>query len=425
MISSSDITPTASDAVAPVKGGRIRSNNYRRQTMLHGFKKVVMPLAAMALAGAMGTANADEIRIGVIASFSGPYSNWGKQIQEASDLFLEQQKGKVGAHTIKLIYRDVGGNNPARARQLAEELVVRDKVQYLAGLEFTPTALAVADVATQAKVPTVINNAGTSGILSRSPYLLRAGYTQWMVATPLAKWTAEQGGKKVFLAAADYAPGLDAIAAFRKAFVDAGGTVVGELKIPLNTTDFAPYMQKIKEANPEYLYMFMPLGPSAVSFIKTYGARGLDKAGIKLMATAETEESEVHSYGDAAAGIVTALHYSPASTTPANQAFVAALRKKYGPATIPNVASISAYDSMKLIFEMIRATDGKQDGDKAMAAIKGYAWESPRGPVTVDPQTRELIQNVYIRRIVKVGGVYVNQPFKTYTGIKDPGLKVQ
>jgi branched-chain amino acid transport system substrate-binding protein len=393
--------------------------------MLKRFKNVVMPVAALALAGAMGAASADEIRIGVIASFSGPYSNWGKQIQEASDLYLAQQNGKVGNHTVKLIYRDVGGNNPARARQLAEELVVRDKVQYIAGLEFTPTALAVADVATQAKVPTVINNAGTSGILARSPYLLRAGYTQWMVATPLARWTAEQGGKKVFLAAADYAPGLDAIAAFRKSFVEAGGTVVGELKIPLNTTDFSPYMQKIKEANPEYLYMFMPLGPSAVSFIKTFGARGLDKAGIKLMATAETEESEMGAYGDAAAGIVTALHYSPASTSPTNQAFVAAMHKKYGKDSIPNVASVSAYDSMKMIFEMIRATDGKQDGDKAMAAIKGYTWESPRGPVTVDPQTRELVQNVYIRRIEKVNGVYVNKPFKTYPAIRDAGVKVQ
>jgi branched-chain amino acid transport system substrate-binding protein len=393
--------------------------------MLKRFKNVVMPVAALALAGAMGAASADEIRIGVIASFSGPYSNWGKQIQEASDLYLAQQNGKVGNHTVKLIYRDVGGNNPARARQLAEELVVRDKVQYIAGLEFTPTALAVADVATQAKVPTVINNAGTSGILARSPYLLRAGYTQWMVATPLARWTAEQGGKKVFLAAADYAPGLDAIAAFRNSFVEAGGTVVGELKIPLNTTDFSPYMQKIKEANPEYLYMFMPLGPSAVSFIKTFGARGLDKAGIKLMATAETEESEMGAYGDAAAGIVTALHYSPASTSPANQAFVAAMHKKYGKDSIPNVASVSAYDSMKMIFEMIRATDGKQDGDKAMAAIKGYTWESPRGPVTVDPQTRELVQNVYIRRIEKVNGAYVNKPFKTYPAIRDAGVKVQ
>jgi branched-chain amino acid transport system substrate-binding protein len=393
--------------------------------MLKRFKNVVMPVAALALAGAMGAASADEIRIGVIASFSGPYSNWGKHIQEASDLYLAQQNGKVGAHTIKLIYRDVGGNNPARARQLAEELVVRDKVQYIAGLEFTPTALAVADVATQAKVPTVINNAGTSGILARSPYLLRAGYTQWMVATPLAKWTAEQGGKKVFLAAADYAPGLDAINAFRNSFTEAGGTIVGELKIPLNTTDFSPYMQKIKEANPEYLYMFMPLGPSAVSFIKTFGARGLDKAGIKLMATAETEESEMGAYGDAAAGIVTALHYSPASTSPANQAFVSAMRQKYGKDSIPNVASVSAYDSMKMIFEMIRATDGKQDGDKAMAAIKGYKWESPRGPVTVDPQTRELVQNVYIRRIEKVDGVYVNKPFKTYPAIRDAGVKVQ
>lgn len=393
--------------------------------MLKTIWKCCMPLAGVALMVAAGAANADEIRVGVIASFSGPYSTWGKHIQEATDLFLAQHDGKVGNHTVKIIYRDVGGNNPARARQLAEELVVRDKVQYLAGLEFTPTALAVADVATQAKVPTVINNAGTSGILAKSPYLLRAGYTQWMVATPLAKWTAEQGGKKVLLAAADYAPGLDAIASYKKSFAEAGGSVVGELKIPLNTTDFSPYMQRIKEAAPEYLYMFMPVGPSSVAFIKAFVERGLDKSGIKLLATAETEESELPAYGDAAAGIVTALHYSSAGTSPTNIAFAAALRKKYGADRIPNVASVSAYDSMTMIFEMIRATDGKQDGDKAMAAIKTFAWESPRGPVAVDPQTRELIQNIYIRRIEKVNGAYVNKPFKTYPAIKDPGVKVQ
>jgi branched-chain amino acid transport system substrate-binding protein len=184
-------------------------------------------------------------------------------------------------------------------------------------------------------------------------------------------------------------------------------------------------MQRIKEANPEYLYMFMPVGPSAVAFIKSFVERGLDKSGIKLLATAETEESELPGYGDAAAGVVTALHYSAAGTSPANQAFVAALRKKYGQDRIPNVASVSAYDSMKMIFEMIRATDGKQDGDKAIAAIKKYSWESPRGPVRVDPDTRELVQNVYIRRIEKVNGAYVNKPFKTYPAIKDPGTKVQ
>lgn len=393
--------------------------------MLNTFLKVAMPAAGLALMAALGSAHADEIRVGVIASFSGPYSAWGKHIQEATDLFVAQQNGMAGTHTVKILYRDVGGNNPARARQLAEELVVRDKVQYIAGLEFTPTALAIADVATQAKMPIIINNAGTSGILAKSPYMLRTGYTQWMVATPLAKWTAEQGAKKVFIAAADYAPGLDAIAAYRKSFTDAGGTVVGELKIPLNTTDFSTYMQKIKEAGPEYLYMFMPVGPSSVAFIKAFVERGLDKAGIKLLATAETEESELPAYGDAAAGVVTALHYSPASTTPVNQAFVAALRKKYGPDRIPNVASVSAYDSMKMIWEMIRATDGKQDGDKAMAAIKTFSWESPRGPVSVDPATRDLIQNIYIRRIEKVDGAYVNKPFKTYPAIKDPGVKLQ
>jgi branched-chain amino acid transport system substrate-binding protein len=388
------------------------------------FKFLRLPLAGLAMMTAVGAVHADEIRIGVIASFSGPYSNWGKHIKEATDLFVAQNNGKIGAHTIKVIYRDVGGNNPARARQLAEELVVRDKVQYMAGIEFTPTALAVADVATQAKVPTVINNSGTSGVLNKSPYLLRSGYTQWMVATPLAKWTAEQGTRKVFLAAADYAPGADAVSSFRKSFTEAGGTIVGELKVPLSTTDFSPYMQRIKEAGAESVYMFMPIGPLSVSFIRTFTERGLDKAGIKLMATAETEESELPGYGDAAKGIVTALHYSMASTSPTNVAFVNALRKQYGNDRNPNVASVSAYDAMTMIAQMIRATDGKPDGDKAMAAIRNYAWESPRGPVKVDPQTRELIQNIYIRRIEKVNGVYVNRPFKTYPAVRDAGEKL-
>jgi branched-chain amino acid transport system substrate-binding protein len=389
------------------------------------FRLIPALLAGSSLAFSIHAAKADEIRIGVIASFSGPYSSWGKHIKEATDLYVAQQNGKVGNHTVKVIYKDVGGNNPARARQLAEELVVRDKVQYIAGLEFTPTAMAVVDVATQAKVPTVINNSGTSGILKRSPYLLRSGYTQWMVATPLAKWTAEQGAKKVFLAAADYAPGQDAINAYKKSFTDAGGTIVGELRIPLNTTDFSTYMQKAREAQPDYMYMFMPVGPLSVAFIKAYVERGLDKVGIKLEATAETEESELAGYGDAAAGIVTALHYSPSSTTPANAQFVSGLKQKFGQDRIPNVASVSAYDSMQMIFQMIKATDGKQDGDKAMAAIKGYSWESPRGPVTVDPATRELVQNIYIRRVEKLNGAYVNKPFKTYPAIKDPGNKVE
>lgn len=373
----------------------------------------------------MGVTKAAEVRVGVIASFSGPYSHWGKYIQEATEAYVAQHGGKAGGHTVKIIYKDVGGNNPARARQLAEELVVRDKVQYIAGIEFTPTALAVADVATQARVPVIINNSGTSGILSRSPYLLRSGYTQWMVATPLAKWTAEAGGKHVFLAAADYAPGHDAIAAYRKSFTDAGGRIAGEMRVPLNTADFSTYMQKVREAKPDYVYMFMPVGPLSVAFIKAYVERGLEKDGIKLLATAETEESELAGYGDAAAGIVTALHYSASSGTPANQAFVAALRKKAGATRIPNVASVSAWDSMHMIYQMIKATDGKKDGPKAMAAIKTFAWDSPRGPVKVDPNTRELIQNVYIRKVEKVDGAYVNQAFKTYTAMKDPGVKVE
>jgi len=206
--------------------------------MLHRFIKLSLASASAMLFAASANVQADEIRIGVIAAFSGPYSNWGKQIQDATELYVAQHNGRAGEHTIKLIYRDVGGNNPARARQLAEELVVREKVQYVSGLEFTPTALAIADVATQSKVPFIIINAGTSGILARSPYMLRAGYTQWMVATPLAKWTAEQGASGWCWPWLIMRRAADALTSFKKSFNEEKGEIVGELKIPLNTSDF-------------------------------------------------------------------------------------------------------------------------------------------------------------------------------------------
>ncbi len=378
-------------------------------------------LAAMALAGPMSPAHADEIRVGVIGPMSGPIAYWGTQFKEAIELYVAQHGGKAGGHTVKILYRDDGGTSPSRARQLAQELVVRDKVSYLAGLAITPTALAAAEVATKAKVPIVIFNAGTANITRKSPYMLRAGFSQWTVSVPLADWAAKEGGcKKAAIAVADYAPGLDSLEAYHKTYTAAGGKVVAELRIPLGTTDYSSYMQKIKDSQPDCLLMFSPVGPQAVGFVKAFESSGLAASGVKALGIAETQEVDLPAFGDSALGIITASIYSPNNDTPENKAFIAALKKKFGPQAYADLASVEAYDAMHMIFEMIKRTDGKQNGAKAIDSVRGLKWISPRGPVSIDPKTRDLVQNVYIRRVEKSGDGYVNKTFFTVPDVKDP-----
>ncbi|HYL24897.1 MAG TPA: ABC transporter substrate-binding protein [Burkholderiales bacterium] len=364
---------------------------------------------------------AAEVKVGVIASFTGPYAIWGKQFQEAVDLYLEQQKGKAGNHDVKILYRDVGGPNGQRARQLAQELIVRDGVAVLAGLEFTPTALAVADVVTEAKIPFVIFNAGTSMVVQKSPFFVRTGFTQWSVSIPVTKWATQQGYKSCAIVAADYGPGHDAIDAYRKGFGEAGGKIAAEIRVPVGTTDFSSYLQRVRDASPQCTFMFMPVGPMSAGFIKSYGERGLSK--IQLITGAETQEFDLPAIGDSAIGVVTALHYGPYLDNPANKAFVQAYKAKYGKDALPSLISIAAYDGMKVVFEMIKATDGKRDGVKAIEAVKGLKWDSPRGPVQIDPRTRDIVQNIYVRRVEKMNGVLMNKAFYTYPAVKDPWLE--
>ncbi|MHB8764051.1 MAG: ABC transporter substrate-binding protein [Deferrisomatales bacterium] len=383
----------------------------------------VCAIGCSLLAAAPPALAAPEVKVGVLGSFTGPYAIWGKQFQEAVELFLEQNKGMAGEHKVEVLYRDVGGANPQRAQQLAQELVVRDNVAVLAGLEFTPTVLAVADVINEAQVPFVIFNSGTSMVTRKSPFYVRAGFTQWTVATPLTKWAFQDGTKRAAIVAADYAPGHDAVAAFTKGFTDAGGQIVSEIRVPMGTTDFSSYLQRVRDANPEGVFMFMPVGPMSAGFIKSFSERGLTKAGIKLFACAETTEFDLPAIGDSALGLVTALHYGPYLDTPTNRAFVAAYQKKHGKDALPSLISVAAYDGMRLVFEMIKATGGKRDGVKAVEAVKGFAWDSPRGQVSIDPKTREIVNNVYIRRVVNENGVYFNKDFFVYKAVKDPWLE--
>jgi branched-chain amino acid transport system substrate-binding protein len=379
---------------------------------------VLIATAVLALFAA-GAVRAEEIRIGVLGSFSGPYASWGQHFQQAVDLWLEQHKSRVGEHTLSVLYRDVGGANPQRAKQLAQELVVRDKVHYLAGLEFTPTVLAVAEVIDQAKMPFVIFNSGTSVVTRKSPFYIRTGFTQWSVAVPEAHWVAEQGKKRAVIISADFAPGYDAIDSYTKGFTEKGGTILDTIKVPMGTTDFSSYLQRIRDAKPDSTFMFMPVGPMSVGLIKAYMDAGLRQAGIELYAAAETDDTDLPAVGDSAVGMLSALHYSASLDTPANKAFVAALTQKYGAAGLPNIASVAAYDGMAVVAKMIEAT-GSGGGEKAVEAAKGFAWESPRGPVSIDPKTRDIVQNIYIRRVEKVGDRLINKTIQTYPAVKDP-----
>ena len=272
-------------------------------------------IAAFAIAVATASApaaRAADVDIGLLGQFSGPYSWWGKEYQRGVELWLAANNGgKVGAHTLKVLERDEGGTNPQRSRQLAQELVVRDKVQYLLGGTFTPTVLGVTDIATQAKTPFVVLNSGTSSVTQKSPYFVRVGFTQWTVSVPLVQYAVEQGVKNAAILVADYAPGHDGLEAYGKTFAKLGGTVSAEIKVPLGTTDFSSYLQRVRDAKPQAVFLFMPVGPMSAGFVKAFKERELDKAGIALYATTETMESDLPAIGDSALGLVTALHYTP------------------------------------------------------------------------------------------------------------------
>jgi branched-chain amino acid transport system substrate-binding protein len=382
---------------------------------------------ALSLALAVGANShakaADPVKLGILVTTSGPYANWGRSYQQSVDLYLQQHNGKDGNPTVEVIYRDVGGDNPPRARQLAQEMIVNENVAALGGLEFTTTVLAMPDLVNEAKIPFVFFNSATSIVTDKSPYLVRAGFTQWQALYPASKWALEQKFKTCEMFIADYAPGQDAVNAFTKGFTDGGGTMLDTIRIPMGTTDFSSYFQRVHDNAPNCLVSFMPGGPMSAGTIKGFADRGFAKEGIQLMGTGETPEYDLPAVGDAAVGTVTSLHYGPYLDNPENKAFVQAMVAKFGndmAGGLPSFIHVQAYDGMEILFRMLRATGGKRDADKMMEAAKGYAWKSPRGPVQVDAATRELTQNIYIRRVEKVDGKLANIAFRTYDAVKDP-----
>jgi branched-chain amino acid transport system substrate-binding protein len=378
--------------------------------------------AAIALAFAASAASAQTVKIGFITSYSGLNGNLGPYMERAVRLYLKQHESELGGVKVELITRDDTGPNPDKARQLAQELVVRDKVNLLAGVIFTPIAMAMAPIATEAKVPFVIMNAGTSVISTRSPYIVRTSFTLWQSSYPLGQWAAKRF-KTAYTLVSDFGPGHDSEEAFVKGFTEGGGKVLGSVRVPLQNPDWAAYMQRVKDAKPDVLKVFIPAGKTATAVMKNFSDLGLGQAGIKLIGPGDiTTDEELPNMGDVALGVLTVHHYSAGATRPENKAFVEAWKKEYGANETPNFVAVGAYDGAALIVEAIKQQRGKLDPDRTMEIFK--QWKnpgSPRGPISIDPETRDIVQNEYLREVRRVGGQLANVEIETVgTAVKDP-----
>ncbi|MFD2181587.1 ABC transporter substrate-binding protein [Rhodoplanes azumiensis] len=369
---------------------------------------------------AVGAASAQGVvKIGVIEAMTGQQQSTGVQTLAAMRLYMQQHGDTVAGKKIELIVKDDGAVAD-NAKRLAQELIVRDKVNVLIGFAVTPTALAVAPLATEAKIPTIVANAGTSIITERSPYILRTSFTLPQSSEIIGEWAAKNGVKKVVTIVSDYAPGIDAEKSFTAAFTKGGGQVAEALKVPLAAPDFAPFLQRARDASPDAVFVFVPSGQGA-TFVKQFIERGLDKAGIKIIGTGDvTDDDLLNGMGDQVIGTVTAHMYSADHPSELNKKYVEAF-KKANNGLRPNFMSVGGYDAMHLVYEALKKTNGDTNGDKLLAAMKGMAWESPRGPISIDPETRDIVQNIYVRKVEKKNGELYNVEFETFKDVKDPG----
>jgi branched-chain amino acid transport system substrate-binding protein len=375
-------------------------------------------LAATALATVMATAAQaqESIKIGLILPMTGPFTSTGKQIAAAANLYIQQKGATVAGKKIELIFKDDTGVADV-TRRLAQELIVNDKVTAIAGFGLTPLALATAPLATQAKTPMVVMSAATSIITERSPFIVRTSQVVPQIAGPFGTWVAAQGMKRVVTIVSDFGPGHDVESSFSATFKEAGGQVEN-MRVPLQNPDFSPFLQRVADAKPEALLVFVPSGAGSV-FMKQFAERGLDKSGIRLIGTGDvTDDDILNAMGDVALGVTTAHHYSAAHDSPENKAYVDAFRKANN-GLRPNFMSVGGYDGMHALYEGLKKTNGA-GGEALVEAMKGLSWVSPRGPMSIDPETRDIIQNVYIRKVERVNGELYNVEFATIPNVKDP-----
>jgi branched-chain amino acid transport system substrate-binding protein len=385
-------------------------------------RKLLAGLGSLAVAAiAATTAQAqDTVKIGVIAAFTGQFADTAAQVDNGIKLYMKQHGDTVAGKKIEIIRKDTGGPKADEAKRLAQELVVRDKVDILAGFTLTPEALGAASVSDQAKKFMVNMNAATAFVITKSPYMVRTSVTLPMISETLGTYAVKKlGVKKAYTMVSDYGPGLDAEKGFQRAFKEAGGEIVGSVRMPVANPDFSAFVQAAKDKNPESIFIFIPGGAQPGALGKAFAERGIDPGKIKLLSTGEpVDEHAVKALGDLALGRISAWHYDYNLPSAKNKAFVAAFNAEFK--RNPDFFAVGGYDGMHLIYEALKKTGGKTDAGSLVAAAKGMSWESPRGPISIDPATRDIVQTVYIRKVEKVDGKIVNVVFDKVERVKDP-----
>jgi len=374
---------------------------------------IALAVGTLAASGAL----AQDVKVGVVLPLTGGLAPVGKQVQAGIKIYMDKHGASVAGKKIDLIVKDDAGV-PDNSKRLAQELIVNEKVAII-GSGITPSAMAIGPLSTQGKTTNVVMVSGTSGVINpNNPYMVRTSFTLGQQSGIIAEWAAKNGSKKVAIVQSDWAPGAEATAVFTEAFTKVGGQIVETIKVPLANPDFAPFLQRARDANPDTLFVFVPAS-QAGTFAKQFAERGLDKAGIKLIGPGDiVDDNDLPGMGDSMLGVVTAGIYSASHNSPTNKEYVAAFKKANG--FRPNFISLGGYDGMHLMYEALKKTQGKTDGDALVNAMKGTKWESPRGPISIDPETRDIVQNIYIGKVEKVQGELYNVEFATFEAVKDP-----
>lgn len=389
---------------------------FMRRILAVASAAAVLGLAAAAPAGA------ETIKVGLVAPFSGPFAQYGAQMYAGILTYFHLNGDEVAGKKVEVIRRDTGGAGPEVARRLSQELVNRDQVDFLAGYGLTPEAMASAPIAERSKTPLIIMNAATLSIVEKSQYIARISLTTAQGSGVIGNWAANEGIRKVVTLVADYGPGLDAEAAFKKTYTRGGGEIVETIRTPLNNPDFGPFMQRIRDIKPDAVFVFVPAGEQSIGFMKNYQSRGMAELGIKVIGPGDvTDDHVLPSMGDEALGVITAFHYSVAHESPENEKFLKAFAEVNPNIGQPNFMTIGGYDGMDAIFQVSKALNGEIDGDKAMDILKGMKINSPRGPLMIDPETRDVVQTEYIRRVERVDGQLKNVEFALHPEVKGDG----
>ncbi|MFA6964051.1 ABC transporter substrate-binding protein [Bosea sp. (in: a-proteobacteria)] len=399
---------------------RQRASGISRRAALAALGAGAFGTAAGAVLDQPALAQSGPLRIGMIASYSGPYADYGRQMDNGMALWLRQNGGKVGGRDIEIIRRDTGGSAPDLAIRFVRELVTRDRIDLVMGLDFSPNAIAIGPVLTQARIPCIILNASASVIPSRSPYIARISFTVGQVSAPMGTWAGRQGLRTAITVVSDYAPGVDAEKAFATSFAAEGGRVVNALRVPLAGVDVSAYVQRVRDEKPDAVFFFFPSGDLPNNFLKAARERGLPEAGIKLLATGEAmDDSYMQAAGEAGLGLITTHHYSSAHDSALNRRFIAGYQAQHGdyPA---NYMAMTAYDGLAVLNAGLTRSGGKVDGDALIEALKGLSIESPRGPIEIGAEKRDIIQTVYVRRTERVGGKLACIEFDRFERVLDP-----